>query len=168
MTNTTINVEVGHVRVSPLGFVLYSLDFLSAYESFETHKPFSPSKYYLVCRSIELSLKAYLLTKNLSIDNLKRKIGHDLHKTLRKAKELGLDSDVGISQSERAEIEKANLWYKRKGFEYFSVENMVESFQGYSTLPDLQVLVMLANKLISSIKPLCLSAMQQNPNKVSA
>lgn len=134
---------------------------MSAYESFETHKPFSPSKYYLVCRSIELSLKAYLLTKNLPIGNLKKRLGHDLDKILRKSKELGFDSDIGISEDEKAELERANLWYKRKGFEYFSIENMVKGYQGNSSLPDLQVLVALANKLISTIKPLCLDAMRQ-------
>ncbi|WP_339643000.1 hypothetical protein [uncultured Porticoccus sp.] len=161
MTNITIQPRIGHARVGPVGFVSYSQDFLSAYESFETHKPFSPSKYYLVCRSIELSLKAYLLTKNLPIGNLKKRLGHDLDKILRKSKELGFDSDIGISEDEKAELERANLWYKRKGFEYFSIENMVKGYQGNSSLPDLQVLVALANKLISTIKPLCLDAMRQ-------
>lgn len=127
MGNVVIRPKTAHITMGPTGFIVYARDFLNAYESFETDQPFSPSKYYLVCRSLELSLKSCLLLKNVPMNKVKYKFSHDLHRILRKSKELGIDSVVSIKDEEKFEIEKANSWYNRKGFEYFSIENIVES-----------------------------------------
>ncbi len=158
MANSVIQAETGHIKMGPTRFVIYAADFLNAYRSFETDKPFSPAKYYLVCRAVELSLKSFLLLKNVPIKEVKYDLRHDLHKILRKSKKLGINAVVGNTGEERAEIEKANGWYNRKGFEYFDIQNIVES---KSTLPDLNVMNDLADRLINTLKPICLASAQQ-------
>ena len=158
MADIIIQAKKAHITMGPTGFIVYAGDFLNAYRSFETGKPFSPAKYYLVCRSVELSLKSYLLLKNVPIKKVKYKLSHDLHKILKKSKELEIDSVVGITDEEKAEIEKANGWYNRKGFEYFDIQNIVEC---RDTLPDLNVMSKLADRLISILKPICLASAQK-------
>ena len=158
MANIVIQPKTAHITMGPTGFVVYAGDFLNAYKSFETDKPFSPAKYYLVCRSVELSLKSYLLLKNVPIRKVKYNLSHDLHKILKKSKELGINAVVDIADNEKEEIEKANSWYNRKGFEYFDIQNIVE---GIDTLPDLNVMSNLADRLINILKPICLASAQK-------
>jgi len=157
MANIVINAKTAHVNMSPVGFVVYAENFLSAYRSFEPEVLFSPPKYYLVCHSLELALKSYLSMKGEPITKLKSNLKHDLHKILRKSKELGLDSVVALSEIEIHEIEKANEWYNRKGFEYFAIQNIVEK---RNSLPDLEVLSAMTERIIGILKPLCLAAAQ--------
>jgi len=106
-------------------------------------------------------MKAYLLDKGVSRDELKkRSLGHDLDKILKKAKELSLLSTVSITDAEQDHIAKANRWYARKGFEYFEIKNIVE---GRSTLPDIQVLEQLAKRLIEKLEPVCMAASNEQP-----
>jgi hypothetical protein len=56
---------------------------------------------------------------------VKGNLRHDLRKILRKSKELGADRVVGVTDEEKAEVEEANSWYNRKGFEYFDIQNIV-------------------------------------------
>lgn len=56
---------------------------------------------------------------------------------------------------EEREINKANEWYHRKGFEYFDIQNLV---QNRDMLPDLNVLLVLAEKLINTLEPICISS----------
>lgn len=158
MANLVVQVKTAHITMGPTGFIVYAADFLNAYANFETGKQFSPAKYYLVCRSVELSLKSYLLLKNVPFKNIKYKFRHDLHKILKKSKELGIDTDVGISSEEKAELEKSNSWYNRKGFEYFDIQNIIES---KGTLPNLNVMFNFADRLINILRPLCLASAQK-------
>jgi hypothetical protein len=157
MANIVINAKIAHINMSPVGFVVYAEGFLGAYKSFEPDIPFSPPKYYLVCHSLELALKSYLSMKGEPIKNLKSNFGHNLRTILRKSKELGLDSVVALSEFELLEIEKANEWYNRKGFEYFAIQNIVEK---RSSLPDLEVMSAVTERIIGILKPLCLATAQ--------
>lgn len=143
--------------MSPVGFIVYAENFLSAYKSFEPVAPFCPAKYYLVCHSLELALKSYLSMKGEPTKNLKLDFKHNLHRILRKSKEMGLNSVVVLSEVEAGEIEKANKWYNRKGFEYFDIQNIVEK---RSSLPDLEVLFVMTERIIGVLMPLCLAAAQ--------
>lgn len=158
MANIVIHLKPAHISMGPTGFVVYARDFLNAYKFYKIDKPFSPAKYYLVCRSVELSLKSYLSLKKVDIDKLKRNYGHDLSKIYKKAVELGITEVVDINHEEAVEIEKANKWYCRKGFEYFGIQNIVES---KDTLPDLEILLHLAERSIEILKPICLASAQK-------
>lgn len=156
MTDYVLNCETAKINVSPTGFLVYATDFLNAYKSYKSANPFSPASYYLVCRSLELSLKAYLLASGVTRQEIKntRQLGHDIQKLLQKAISLKINSISPISSMQEQEIQKANGWYTRKGFEYFELQNIVD---GEETLPDLGALVKVADQLIVDLKPLCLS-----------
>ena len=145
--------------MGPTGFITYAKDYLEGYKAYNPEIPFSPAKYYFVCRSLELSLKSYLSLKGIPIKTIKYKLGHDLMKNLNKVKELNINRVVEISSTEEFEIEKANNWYSRKGFEYFDIKNIVESKK---TLPELDVLQALSERLIEILQPLCLSSAQES------
>jgi len=156
MTNYVIKAKTAHINVSPRGFLAYATDFSNAYESYKSDNSFSPASYYLVCRSLELSMKSFLLAKGMTRQEIKdrRKYGHDLKKLLRKAEELGINKVSPISDAQEEQIVKANNWYARKGFEYFELQNIVD---GRETLPNLEVLTKIARCLVKNLKPLCLS-----------
>jgi hypothetical protein len=143
------------VNLSPFGFHRYAKEFMSADESFDAGDKFSPVPYYLVCRSIELSLKAFLLLRNVEKDKLKQKIGHNLNKALRKAKELNIQEFLSIFSEDEENINKANKYYERKGFEYFFV---VDAVTGYKDLPDLEMLRSLSTRLVNELYEPCLHA----------
>ncbi len=74
--------------------------------------------YFLFGRSIELSLKAYLLERDVPINILARKFGHDLSKLLDKALEEGLKEMVDLTEQDIAVIHCLNDSYSTKRYEY--------------------------------------------------
>jgi len=156
MGNYVLKAEPGVLHISPLGFHRYASEFLRAAQGFKINDGFSPVPYYLICRSMELVLKAFLLAKGLPKEKLKeRNLGHDLEKALKKAISLGLDKVVSITPQHEEEIRKANNYYASKGFEYFEV---TRAATGYPNLPDLRGLSDFASLLVIKLKPLCLEA----------
>jgi hypothetical protein len=154
MTDHVITAQTGHYFFSPFGFISYSEDFYEACCSHVTPRPFSPAKYYMACRSIELSLKAFLLLKGVTRHQLKKKpLQHDLHEILKRCKELGISSLVSMCSSQELHIEALNKWYARKGFEYFELENL-----GGTPLPSITEVQELANLLIEGLKEPCKNA----------
>lgn len=83
-------------RTTAIGLARYAYDYLHAAMVVETNDP-TPSHispvpaYFLALHGIELTLKAYLRHKGVSVRDLQKKFGHDLHACHRKAKELGLN-----------------------------------------------------------------------------
>ena len=141
------------VRISPLGFHRYASEFLRAARSVSVDSSFSPVPYYLYCRSLELALKAFLLTKNVSIRELKsRDLGHDLVKVLDKAKTIGLGQLLTVTSAHERELVKANNYYASKGFEYFEV---MKAVRGYPDLPEVSVLAEFASHLIAALEHVC-------------
>lgn len=156
MGNIVIKVPPFELHISPLGFHRYASEFHRAAKGFEIKDGFSPVPYYLVCRSLELSLKAFLLAKGVSRQKLKqRSLGHDLEKVLEKAISMGLDKYVSFTPKDKVELEKANKYYATKGFEYFEV---VKAATGYRNLPEIVVLIDLARNIIDNLEPVCLKA----------
>ncbi|GBE08072.1 hypothetical protein BMS3Abin11_01189 [bacterium BMS3Abin11] len=110
----------------------------------------------MACRSIELSLKAFLLLKSVTRNDLKKRdLGHDLHKILKKCKELKISNIINISKAHESTIEELNKWYARKGFEYFEIKNLVSS---PNSLPDIAIVKELALLLIESLREPCKNA----------
>lgn len=83
-------------RTTAVGLARYADDYLHAAMIVETNDP-KPSHispvpaYFLALHGIELTLNAFLRHKGVSVRDLQRKFGHDLHACHRKAKELGLN-----------------------------------------------------------------------------
>jgi hypothetical protein len=154
MGNYVIKVQPKVLHISPLGFHRYAPEFLRASQGFKINDAFPSVPYYLICRSMELALKAFLLAKGVPKRTLKgRNLGHDLEKVLKKAISLGLDKVVSITPQHKEELRKGNNYYASKGFEYFEV---MKAATGYPNLPDLRVLSDFASLLVTKLKPLCL------------
>ena len=111
--------------------------------------------YYLLAHGIELQLKAFLLTKNYSVETLRsRKFGHDLVKLLNESKKNDFLSVVELSEYEKELIELINVSYKAKELEYF--------LAGSSSYPVYSELVELAEKISRSLSGYCYKAMDKN------
>jgi hypothetical protein len=124
------------IVIGPLGFHRYASQFLVAAKSLPPEPKFSPVPYYLLCRSIELGLKAYLLCRRIDPKVLKQPpLGHNLLAILARSEVEGIGSVFVISQEERAELAKANEYYVEKGFEYF---HLLKNADGYKGLPALR------------------------------
>ena len=153
MPNYVLKAETAHYFVSPYFFVKYAEDFLSASNSRDSSTGFSPVEYYLACHSIELSLKAYLLLKGVSKDEIREKVlGHNLANILEKCSSLKIEELVEITDSQRCLIAELNAWYSRKGFEYFEIKNIKA---GVNNLPDVKLAQKLALHLINHLREPC-------------
>lgn len=130
------------LRTSPLGMIRYAHEFMEAalavdekvgnQAGFEIVAPIPAL--YLVGHSIELSLKAYLLSQRVTLREL-RHFGHNLHASFRKAKELGLLSHVQFTAPEEDALKILDSLYSTKQLEYivtgakqFPIFGLVEGF----------------------------------------
>jgi HEPN domain len=138
-------------RTTPIGLARYSCEFLEAalitdqkmgrHTGYEIIAPIPVM--FLVGQSIELSLKAYLLQREVSLKKLRTKFGHDLHKLLRKAKELNLKSLVDLTEEELSTIEILNKLYATKQLQYIVT--------GSKTFPVFSPLQTAARKLVLAV-----------------
>jgi hypothetical protein len=102
----------------------------------------SPVPYFLLCRAIELEIKARHL-KRLTQPEVKDEFGHRL---LKAYKALDAQEQV-LSESEVEVLTAADQIYRDKEFEYFRQE---DALSGSSRFPDLDMLDSIAKKLIDS------------------
>ena len=141
MVNHVIKPGTGHGNLSPVLFHNYALQYLQCRRSFKAEAN-SPVPYFLVCRAIELELKAKHLESKLRPE-IKKKYGHNLKKSY---DEL-LVNERTLDASEYAELVRASEIYDipNKGFEYVSVFDAVT---GLKSFPSLAVLERIAEKLV--------------------
>jgi hypothetical protein len=100
---------------------------------------------FLVGQAIELAMKAYLLAKGISLRQLRRDYGHELHRSLRKAKESGLASVVSLSADEEQVVELLDSLYSTKQLQYIVT--------GAKTFPVFGPLESVTRKLVYAIGP---------------
>ena len=147
-TSHTLKAENIEIRVDGYWLRHYATDFLSAAKSFKTpENRFSPIPYYLICHSIELSLKSFLFTVGFKKKE-RRKLNHDLEKILKVAEENGLNAHLIINANERDALEKANKLYLKKEFEYFESLETIYDPHGF----DLEELASFAQRLLDAIQ----------------
>ncbi|WP_439535776.1 hypothetical protein [Methyloversatilis sp.] len=126
-------------RTTAIGLARYAYEYIEAAMLVERNDPtathISPiPAYFLAMHGIELTLKAYLRHKGMTVKDLRGpKYGHDLHACHRKAKELGLlsifkelptDADamrmlVGLNEHQ-------GLRYIKTGMKQFPLWSLVE------------------------------------------
>ena len=160
--NQVVEPGTAHLFISPLGFHFYASEFLDAARAAKRPEHFSPVPYYLYCRSIELSLKAFLLCKGDLIDDLKKKLKHDLEKIWNRACKLGIRDIVDLSQGQQDCLRQANRYYQKKGFEYFFLKKAISA---YKDRPALDVLDSLTELLLLRLKQCCMEAVD-NPSAI--
>jgi len=150
------------MKMTPIGLHRFAQEYLSIVKIPEKETPFSPVPYFLVCRSIELSLKAFLCVKNIPMSELmkKGKYGHDLETLFNNAKDLGIDRCVPFAKNIEKEIRKANEYYNNKEFEYYEA---LRGMKGYTELPDLLILKGFADELVIGLEVPCTEACSLTP-----
>ncbi len=115
-------------KSTPHGLVTYAREFRDAALAADDklgHRPgFEEAApipvMYLIGHSIELSLKAVLCHHGLD-DRQLRMIGHDLHKAMRKCKEIGFRPALEADREEQEVLEILNVLYKSKQLNYSEV-----------------------------------------------
>jgi HEPN domain-containing protein len=113
-------------RTTPIGLARYACEFLEAALAADDkmgnkkgHEIVAPIPVmFLVGQSVELALKAFLLSKGIELRKLRRDYGHELHRSLRKAKEFGLFELVTLSEEELSVIELLDDLYSTKQLQY--------------------------------------------------
>ena len=114
----------------------------------QSSKPTPFVVHYLIGHSIELSLKSFLLSRGLKIDELRsRKYGHDLSALLIESRRRKLGNIVKLTQREIKAINLLSFFYKDKLLEYTEI--------GFYRFPPYKLIHGLANKLHSKIRLFC-------------
>lgn len=141
-------------RTTPIGLVRYACEFFEAAlaadeklgnkSSYEIIAPIPVM--FLIGQSIELALKAYLLSKGIELRKLRHDYGHELHKSLRKAKELGLFEAISLSSEDIGIVELLDSLYSTKQLQYIVT--------GAKTFPVFGPLEKVARKLVYGIAPI--------------
>jgi len=136
------------VKVSPVKwpeaanfFSRCAKDYYWLKQKFQSPGRFSPVPYFLLCRAIELGIKARHL-RTLKQSEVKKRFWHHL---VRAYKDLDRHDQI-LSSSEFAVLKIAeDIYNEDKGFTYFSPNALITGFRRY---PKLQELDCVAKKLI--------------------
>ncbi|MDR7334387.1 hypothetical protein [Roseateles asaccharophilus] len=150
---STIRLHDDPSRTTPVGLARYATDFFRAaiaaddvlgkHAGYELIAPIPVM--FLVGQAIELALKAYLLHKGVELKRLRQDFGHEIHRALRKAKELGLFDAVPLTPEDEATVELLNSLYASKQLQYIVT--------GAKTYPVFGPLEQVARKLVYGIGP---------------
>ncbi|HEY8856178.1 MAG TPA: hypothetical protein VIM43_02330 [Rugosibacter sp.] len=114
-------------RTTPIGLCRYACEFMEAALAADEkmgHKKkgseiiASIPVMFLVGQSIELVLKSFLLSRDVPLRKLRNDYGHNLHRSLRKARELGLFELVVLTDEELNTIELLDHLYSSKQLQY--------------------------------------------------
>jgi hypothetical protein len=141
-------------HIAPFAFQHYARDFFDAYRKHKGGPPFSPARLFLITRSIELAAKALHLQRGGKFADVSS-LGHDL---LRACEAEALQHfGIQLTDVEKQELNKANAYYERKGFEYFlyRAPNIApdrsgphKALSGWPDLPDEPALESVLTKLL--------------------
>ena len=135
-----ISVDFIDANLSPDAFHRWATHYQKCKKDFQCSDRFSPVPYFLLCRAIELEIKARHLKCKKQVQ-VKKEFGHDLVKAYN-----ALDPTERIlNQSEEHTLRVASDIYNNKDFEYFDPQ---DALTGYSRFPDLTLLDSIASKLI--------------------
>jgi hypothetical protein len=134
----------GYVNISPDAFHRWAIHYQKCKHDFQCPHPFSPVPYFLLCRAIELELKARHL-KYATQKDVKDRFRHNLLKAYE-----ALDPVERIlNPNEERTLRDASSIYcdknEKGGFEYFNPEDALTAYKRY---PDLTLLDAIASKLI--------------------
>jgi hypothetical protein len=154
MTTHTIRPVGFDANIAAGAFRHYAKDFYAAYANHKSGPRFSPARFFLLMRSIELAGKALHVGQGRDTKAL-RKIGHDLiaacDRSILSAYRVTLDA------AEEQELKKANKYYDGKGFEYFWFDcpgvptdrsGPQQMLSGWPDLPDENILETVLQKLL--------------------
>lgn len=132
---------------TPSGFLVHAKEFFEAAQLVLSQRDsVSLPSYFLLGRSIELALKAFLMSRGLNARELRsRKFGHNLDALLDKAIILGIEDELSITDLEKGVLQLLNYDYLEKRFEY-RITN------GAYALPFIDVTTQIAQKFAYEIR----------------
>ncbi len=116
---------------------------------------------FLICQSIELSLKAYLRGCGATKNQLK-KIGHDLVKALDCAQAKKLSNFFTLAPLQKEALLIINPYYKEKDLQYTEV-----GIKHYPNFVALVALLELAKDLYSQTRKFCESSREYHTGKTT-
>jgi len=157
---STQAIEAPFVKVKfrPFAFQYYAKDFYEAYKKHKDGPPFSPARYFLISRSIELAAKSLHLEVGKKAEDLNN-ARHDLLEACNS--DILKKFDITFSDEQISELKKANDYYKDKGFEYFLYKTgdwkssdfgssgPQKVLTGWPDLPDVNILESIVDLLLS-------------------
>jgi len=142
-------------NLSPFAFQHYAKDFYAAYTNHKHGPTFSPARFFLLARSIELAAKALHVAQGCEPRALFQ-MDHDLEAACEPA--VLSAYSVSLSAAEQEELRKANRYYEGKGFEYFWFDlpgvpiaraGAQQALSGWPDLPEEALLESLLQKLLT-------------------
>jgi hypothetical protein len=141
---------MNQVCETPLGFLLHAQEFFyTAQLALNQRDDVSLPSYFLLGRSIELSLKAFLLSRGVTPKELKsRRFGHNLEVLFDEAIARNIEQELSISDVERGMLRLLNWDYLEKRFEY-------RVTGGTYALPLIDVTTQIARKLAYGLSNSC-------------
>jgi hypothetical protein len=141
-------------RTTPYGMWRYGDDFRKAALAVlhvYNDREFMPY-YFLLGQSIELSLKAFLLGRGLSLGDLRsKKYGHNLKALLDEAIRQQLESEVPMTAADCAVIHLLGIEYVGRRYQYIRTGRMM--------LPEISIVQRAADKLLAGLEPFCKNAL---------
>jgi hypothetical protein len=137
--------------MSPASLHFYASDFLRVAKAAPAaDAPFAPARLYLVCHTIELSIKAFLSIRGHSLEKLSRQaMGHNLENLFEEARKLGLEKIIHMEDHQIFEVNRASEYYGDKVFEYPA---LYEAIRAYPHLPNINVLLEVADALVTALE----------------
>ena len=125
----TINMESIEENLAPDAFHIYAMHYYKCKRDFTPPDAyFSPIPYFLLCRAIELEIKARHLQR-LTQSEVKDKFGHRL---LKAYKALDVQEQI-LSQNELAVLTTADELYRKTDLAYFNPVHALKAFLSFPT-----------------------------------
>ena len=138
--NHRLTPEPGFINFSAFAFKRWALHYYKCRHDFVNPDKFSPVPHFLLCRAIELELKARHLEKKRQPEVAKT-FNHRI-----KSAYLALPKRQQILDAEELSVLKqANAIYASKGFEYVQP---IDPATTYKRFPELDALDRVAKKLL--------------------
>jgi len=119
--NYTLKTKSTNIDITPYGMSKISEAFYNTANNFNT-KDYFLVHLFLYCASIEIGLKACILSKDNSYCGkmfVRCKIGHDLNEVIKGFNKL-FNNEINFNLEDLKNIKKINKYYSKKGLEYFT------------------------------------------------
>ena len=155
MKDSKTNRDSGNIVIEPKPAKAIITPYAMAKMSEDLHmssKNYKPDRfplvnYFLYCASIELALKAAILSSDFHESQLVelKNISHNLHQLINRYESV-VQNDFLLNDEKQVLI-KMNKYYKDKGLEYFTNVVMEQSLQAFKNFPDLNTLEKVSIKL---------------------
>jgi len=141
--------ENAHGLTTPFGMLRYAEEYRMAAELVHPQDDLIMPAHTLLGLSFELALKAFLLSRGMTVDELRRSpYGHDLEELWKAAKQRRIDRLFALGLLADDVLKTLNLHYKTHEFRYVRT--------GMKTVPHWAFAAPLAKKLIESLHYHCL------------